>query len=63
MPDEGFDANTDDDIEPANLWDATAFGPVREQVRLYHRGKCEAKGGWASGDESRYLDPGPGQTH
>jgi hypothetical protein len=35
-PDEGFDANTNDDIEPANLWGASAFEPVREQVRLYH---------------------------
>jgi hypothetical protein len=62
MPDEGFDANTDDDIEPANLWDATALGPVREQVRLYHRGKCEAEGSWASADQSQYQDPCPGQT-
>jgi hypothetical protein len=45
MPDEGFDANTDDDIEPANLWGATALEPVREQVLLYHRGTCQYDGG------------------
>jgi hypothetical protein len=40
MPDEGFDANTDDDIEPANLWGRSALDPVRDQVRLYHQGSC-----------------------
>jgi hypothetical protein len=39
MSDEGFDANTDDDIEPANLWGQTALEPVRAQVRRYHRGR------------------------
>jgi hypothetical protein len=35
-PDEGFDANPNDDIEPATLWGATAFEPVRRDIRLYH---------------------------
>jgi len=33
--DEGFDANTDDDIEPANLWGGTACESVSRQIRLY----------------------------
>jgi hypothetical protein len=35
-PDEGFDANTDDDIEPANLWD-NDLGEVRHQIELYRK--------------------------
>jgi len=35
-PDEGFNANTDDDIEPANLWGNTALDAVRQQIMLYH---------------------------
>jgi hypothetical protein len=62
MPDEGFDANTDDDIEPANLWDATALGPVREQIRLYHHGKCEIEHGSAGGDQARYRNPCAAET-
>jgi hypothetical protein len=34
-PDEGFDANTDDDIEPANLWDRTALAAVRSEILAY----------------------------
>ena len=34
-PDEGFDADTDDDIEPPNLWGYTASRSVSQQVRLY----------------------------
>ncbi|MGO8796432.1 MAG: hypothetical protein ACLQLC_16545 [Candidatus Sulfotelmatobacter sp.] len=36
-PDEGFDANTDDDSEPANLWGFGAIEAVREQVGLYRQ--------------------------
>jgi len=35
QPDEGFDANTDDDIEPANLWGHGAVTAVRHEVRVY----------------------------
>jgi hypothetical protein len=34
-PDEGFDANTDDDIEPANLWGHGALHAVRHEIRSY----------------------------
>jgi hypothetical protein len=34
-PDEGFDANTNDDIEPANEWGYSALNDVRQQIRLY----------------------------
>jgi hypothetical protein len=34
-PDEGFDANTDDDIEPANLWGFGALETVKQQISLY----------------------------
>jgi hypothetical protein len=33
-PDEGFDANTDDDIEPANLW-GDDLGVVKQQIEVY----------------------------
>ncbi len=36
-PDEGFDANTDDDIEPANLWGRGALHAVRRQIKLYRQ--------------------------
>jgi hypothetical protein len=36
-PDEGFDANTDDDIEPANLWGFGALNAVRSQIKLYRQ--------------------------
>jgi len=41
-PDEGFDANTDDDIEPANLW-GNDLGIVRRQIETYreHVGEVE----------------------
>jgi len=35
-PDEGFDANTDDDIEPANLW-GTDLETVKHQIDEYRR--------------------------
>ena len=35
-PDEGFDANTDDDIEPANLW-GNDLGIVKQQIEQYRR--------------------------
>jgi hypothetical protein len=35
--DEGFDANTDDDIEPANLWGFGALDAVRHQIKLYRQ--------------------------
>jgi hypothetical protein len=34
-PDEGFDANTDDDIEPANLWGRGALHAVQREIRAY----------------------------
>jgi hypothetical protein len=37
-PDEGFDANTDDDIEPANLWGRGALDAVRREIRSYRCG-------------------------
>jgi hypothetical protein len=37
LPDEGFDANTDDDIEPANLW-GEDLQIVKQQIDLYRRG-------------------------
>jgi len=33
-PDEGFDANTDDDVEPANLWGRGDLDVVRHQLKL-----------------------------
>jgi hypothetical protein len=35
-PDEGWNANTDDDIEPANLWGFGALEAVKHQINLYH---------------------------
>jgi hypothetical protein len=39
QPDEGFDANTDDDIEPANLWGFSALDAVQQQIALYRQGQ------------------------
>jgi hypothetical protein len=37
--DEGFDANTDDDVEPANLWGYGALNVVTHQIKAYrHNG-------------------------
>jgi hypothetical protein len=36
QPDEGFNANTDDDIEPANLW-GNDLGIVKQQIELYRQ--------------------------
>ncbi|HLM99875.1 MAG TPA: hypothetical protein VK335_11360 [Bryobacteraceae bacterium] len=35
--DEGFDANTDDDVEPANLWGDGAVNAVWRQIKLYRQ--------------------------
>jgi len=35
-PDEGFDAQTDDDIEPANLW-GNDLDRIRRQIAIYRR--------------------------
>ncbi|MGA7908223.1 MAG: hypothetical protein WCA16_12515 [Candidatus Sulfotelmatobacter sp.] len=35
-PDEGWNANTDDDIEPANLW-GNDLGIVKHQIELYRQ--------------------------
>jgi len=44
QPDEGFDANTNDEIEPANLWGDGALEVVRREVWMYHHPyRCE---GW-----------------
>jgi|SRR6516162_6408331 hypothetical protein len=53
VPDEGFDANTDDDIEPANLWGRTALEPVRAQVRRYRQGRCVEERGTVRDDDAR----------
>jgi hypothetical protein len=37
LPDEGFDANTNDDIEPANLWGSGDLEIVRHQILLYRQ--------------------------
>ena len=34
-PDEGFDANTIDDIEPTNLWGGSALNAVKDQIEAY----------------------------
>jgi|HubBroStandDraft_6_1064221.scaffolds.fasta_scaffold05092_2 hypothetical protein len=34
-PDEGFDANTDDDVEPANLWGKSALDAVKQEIQAY----------------------------
>jgi hypothetical protein len=39
--DEGFDANTNDDIEPADEWGGTALQIVREQISFY-RHECDS---------------------
>jgi len=36
-PDEGTSANTDDDIEPANLWGFGALNAVRSEIAAYRR--------------------------
>lgn len=36
-PDEGWDANTNDDIEPANLWGGGDLKIVREQIAAYRK--------------------------
>lgn len=38
-PDEGFDANTDDDIEPSNLWGFGALDAVKQQIAPYRNRK------------------------
>jgi hypothetical protein len=38
LPDEGFDANTNDEIEPANLWATSgALTVVKDEIRTYRR--------------------------
>jgi hypothetical protein len=34
-PDEGWDANTNDDIEPANLWGSGAIDAVKQEIEKY----------------------------
>jgi hypothetical protein len=36
-PDEGFDANTDDDIEPADLWGSGDLKIVRDEIKTYRQ--------------------------
>jgi hypothetical protein len=36
-PDEGFDANTNDDIEPSNLWGSASLKIVRDEIRAYRQ--------------------------
>jgi hypothetical protein len=40
--DEGFDANTDDDIEPANLWGNGALAVVTSEIQAYRSGVTNA---------------------
>jgi hypothetical protein len=40
QPDEGWNAQTDDDIEPANLWGRTAMDNVRRQILTYRGGSA-----------------------
>ena len=35
LPDEGFDANTNDDIEPANLWGTGDLKIVKREISMY----------------------------
>lgn len=37
MPDEGFDANTVDDVDATDLWGFSALAAVRQQVQLYRQ--------------------------
>jgi len=39
LPDEGFDANTNDEIEPANLWGRRSLKAVREEIKIYKQNK------------------------
>ena len=36
-PDEGFDADTNDDVEPANLWGSGDLEIVRHQILMYRQ--------------------------
>ena len=36
-PDEGFDANTHDDIEPANLWGKGSLTAVKDEIKAYRQ--------------------------
>jgi hypothetical protein len=36
-PDEGWNANTDDDIDPSNLWGSSALKAVKTQIELYRQ--------------------------
>jgi hypothetical protein len=36
-PDEGFDADTDDDIEPANLWGSGDLKIVKDEIKAYRQ--------------------------
>jgi hypothetical protein len=38
-PDEGWNANTDDDSEPANLWGFGALAAIKQQVQIYRQEK------------------------
>ena len=40
-PDEGFDANTNDDIEPANLWGKGALRVVKDEIKAYRLALAE----------------------
>jgi len=40
--DEGWDANTNDDIEPADQWGSRSLEIVRDQISLYRHGRASA---------------------
>ena len=42
-PDEGFDANTNDDIEPADLWGSGDLEIVKHQIWVYRHATGAAR--------------------
>jgi hypothetical protein len=36
---EGWDANTNDDVEPANLWGKSGLKVVREEIKAYRKNR------------------------
>ncbi len=57
QPDEGFDANTDDDIEPANLW-GDDLGVVKRQIEIYRgRGGSAVNPGELQSSRSTAFSP------
>jgi len=55
QPDEGFDAKTNDEVEPANLWGDRALEVVKQQIALYHRHHHHDDRGDDDGDDSEII--------